>query len=1123
MKLRLPILLIMVLCIKWGTGLGQNSVLSSGQWYKVAITETGIYKISSSALAEYGIDISSIDPSTIRLFGHESGMLPQPNSVPRIVDLEELSIWVEGGQDNSFDTQDYIIFHGLGPDLFEFDSAMQLFKYEQHIYADSAYYFLNFNQEIGKRITEQAEIIGMYPNITTYNHGYTHELDQYNILQSGREWFGEQFDLTLSQQFATDLDDIVPGSKVTIQSRVMASSAQATNFKVSIDGQLAGEQPINAVPQSTYAVKGLINDDIFEISLSSLNTPPLTVDYTYEKQSGAGYLDYFVISALRNLSYSNEPLSFLSSQSTVNSISTFVIADGTNNLTLWDITDASGAVELPYEISNSRLLFNDNSTTLRNYCLFDKNTTLPEPIFINKVPNQNLHGISSVDFLIVTHPDFLSAANRLAELRASEGINTSIATTTEVYNEFSAGKPDITAIRDLAKNLYENAGLQHLLIVGKGTYDNKNFLEHNLSFIPIYESRNSLHPLSTYGSDDYLGFLEDSEGEWIENNSGDHTLDIGVGRFPVKNLLEANNIIDKLEDYKSSEAIGGWRKDVTFVAEDGDFNIHQRDADRLATLIDSTYANFNTNKIYIDAYPIEINPGYKRAPEVNEEISNAIETGTLIMNYTGHGNEVQWANTRVFDKNMIESLTNDNHYPLFVTATCEFGRHDDPKRISGAEDLVAKANAGAIAMITTSRPVFSSSNYTLNLAFYNQVFETSGGLYAQLGDIFESTKNNSLNGVLNRNFSLLGDPSMKLSYPQMRISIDSLNGNVLGVSDTIKALQAVTFSGSVRNENDFVLSEFNGLLDATFFDRATEKQTLGNSGPVFNYSERDNVLFRGQLSVEQGIFELNFVVPKDIAYNPVSGKLSLYGLKNDNNLDASGAEISVQIGTTANNPALDTTPPDIQIYLGDSTFRDGSTISTNTLLLAKLSDENGINISNSQIGHSITFMLDGGEPVVLNDYYAANLDTYKTGWLQFPLNDLSPGEHSISLKAWDSFNNPAESNITFFVSEDNMLSITELRNYPNPMDYHTTFYVRHSNPGENLEVTIEVINTSGQGVFKETRNYFSAPGVINDWHWDGRNHSGGNLNEAIYVYSVFIRSKNSGISGKRYSRLFITN
>lgn len=364
---------------------------------------------------------------------------------------------------------------------------------------------------------------------------------------------------------------------------------------------------------------------------------------------------------------------------------------------------------------------------------------------------------------------------------------------------------------------------------------------------------------------------------------------------------------------------------------------------------------------------------------------------------------------------------------------------------------------------------------------------------------------------------------MKLSYPQMSISIDSLNGNVLGSSDTIQALQAVTFSGSVRNENNLVITDFNGLLDATFFDRQTEKQTLGNSGPVFNYSERDNVLFRGQLSVASGIFELNFVVPKDIAYNPASGKLSLYGLKNNNALDASGAEISVQVGTTASNPAIDNTPPGILLYLGDSTFVDGSTISANTLLLAKLFDENGINISNSQIGHSITFKLDNGEPVVLNDYYAANLDTYKTGWLQFPLSDLSPGEHSISLKAWDSFNNPAESYITFFVSEENVLSITELRNYPNPMDYQTTFYVRHSSSGEDLEVTIEVINTSGQGVFKETRSYFSAPGVINDWHWDGRNHSGGKLNEAIYVYSVFIRSKNSGITGKRYSRLFITN
>jgi hypothetical protein len=1124
MKIRLPILLILILCIKSSPGLSQtNSVLATGQWFKIAITESGVYKINHSLLSSFGIDVSSVDPAKIRLFGHGAGMLPQLNSAPRPVDLEEIAISVEGEQDGSFDSQDYILFYGEGPDKFEFDSAKQVFNYEQHPYSDTAYYFLNIEQEAGKRIYEQSAVVGSYPIINSYNHGYVHEVDQYNILQSGREWFGELFDLTLSQQFITDVDDIVPGSDLQIQSRVMASSAEVTTFKVSLDGQLVGEQTINPVPQSRYAIKGLISDETFKLSDASLNSSPLNIDYVYEKQSGAGYLDFFVVTALRDLSYKNKPLSFISIESTKNSISTFIISTATNNLTLWDITDANQAVRVPVELNNSVLNFNNNSSVLRKYYLFDKNSALPEPVFVNRVANQNLHGINSIDFIIVTNPAFLSAANRLAEVRLADGIATYVATTSAIYNEFSAGKADITAIRDMAKYLYDNAGLKHLLIFGKGTYDNKNILEKNLSFVPIYESRNSLHPLSTYGSDDYLGFLEDDEGDWIEQNSGDHTMDIGVGRLPVKTITEANNIIDKLVDYKSYEAVGDWRKKVSFVAEDGDFNIHQRDADRLATLIDTTYSSFNPNKIYIDAYPIEVSPGFKRAPEVNEVIINTIETGTLIINYTGHGNEIQWAKTRVFDKNTIESLENMHRYPLFVTATCEFGRHDDPQLISGAEDLIVKEDAGAIAMITTARPVFSSSNYSLNLAFYNQVFAIKDGLHPQLGDVFKSTKNNSLNGVLNRNFSLLGDPSMTLAYPQLTIRVDSLNGNILGISDTIQALQTVSFRGSIRDGNNFVQADFDGLLNATFFDRATAKQTLGNSGPAFNYTDRDNVLFRGKVSVRQGLFEIKFVVPKDILYNPEYGKLSLYSVKSSSNLDASGAEISVQIGNTTSSPDTDVTPPRIDIYLGDTTFVNRSTISSNTLLLVKLFDENGINISNSQIGHSITFKLDNGDPVVLNDYFSADPDTYKTGWVQFPLNDLTVGEHIISLKAWDSYNNPAENYITFFVSEENELRITELRNYPNPMDYYTTFYVRHSSPGEDLEVTIEVINTNGQKVFRETRSYFSAPGVINDWYWDGRNHSGGKLNEAIYVYSVLIRSKNSGNTGRRYSRLFITN
>ena len=709
-------------------------------------------------------------------------------------------------------------------------------------------------------------------------------------------------------------------------------------------------------------------------------------------------------------------------------------------------------------------------------------------------------------------------------MREAEGLSVRISLSSQVYNEFSSGKPDITAIRDYAKYLFENAGLKYLLMFGKGTYDPKNILESGLNHLVIYESRNSLQPLATYGSDDYLGFLEDNEGEWTENSNGDHTMDIGVGRIPATTEAEAMNYVTKLNNYTQKDAVGDWRKQVTFVAENGDQNLHQRDAERLATLIDTTYAHFNTKKVYVDAFPIEVNPGSKRAPQVNEEIYYTINNGSLIINYTGHGNENQWANTRIFDKNVIDSLLNKSYLPLFVTATCEFGRHDDIGARSGGEELIVKNEMGAIATITTARPVFSSTNYQLNQAFYTEIFNQPNGDYQRLGDVFKKTKNNSLNGVLNRNFSLLGDPSLMLSYPKQTINIDSLNGAVISDMDTLSALQELVFSGSVRSANQTVDNTFNGELEISILDKTNTKQTLGNLGEnPFNYKVRDNTLFRGKASIINGVFSFTTVLPRDISYNPGSAKFTLYAHKNDSSLDAGGANIEMLIGKSSSNPIVDNQPPSIQLYLGDTNYVEGRVVNPNTLLIAKISDDFGVNLSTNQVGHSISYTLDQNKSEDLNGFYSSVLDNYKEGWIYFNLPQLSHGKHTISLTAWDTSNKSSTTSLDFNVSENGEIVISELSNYPNPMQESTNFTFAHNLSGEDLEVTLQVINPLGQHVYAQSRSYDSAPSVIDDWYWDGRNISGGKLNEGIYLYGIIIRSKTSNLSQTRYSRLFMTN
>ncbi len=1113
--------LVLLVCIGFlNKSLGQtHSVLSSGNWYKFAVTETGVYEITGTDLENIGVSILQLNPAKIRIFGNPGGILPQQNNTPRAIDLEELAIRIIGNADGSFDAANKIIFWAEGPDNTYFNEETQQFTYENNVYSDTSYYFLNVDQAIGKRIENASATIGTHPIVNTYQTYFVHETDETNILKSGRSWYGEKFDSNLDQTFSTTLSNWV-GSTATIYSAVMASSFSSSTFTVSINGINAGSQQILAIPEGRYSIKGIENNSLFTVALPASNGNNLEVNYLFEKQNGLGYLNYFLVQIEKKITLNNSFLEVTIPKKN-QTISTLKVEINSSLVELWDVSNFNNIKSILFERDESQLEANINTDTTSYLALVDFNAELPKPKYVKQINNQDLHGISSVDLLIVTAPSFLNQANELKSHKLSKGISTVVVTTHQVYNEFSSGRKDVTAIRDLTKFLYDNAGLKHLLLIGKGTYDYKNIEEKNNSFVPIYESRNSLNPLNTYGSDDYLAFMEDDEGEWVETLAGDHTMDIGVGRLPVKSINDAQAIVDKIIKYQSNSTIGNWKKKIFFVAENGDFNIHQRDAERLSTLIDTTYSAFNPQKIYVDAYPIEVFPSTTKAPLVNVAITNAFENGGFIINYTGHGNENQWANSDILNKDMIEDLTN-TFFPLMVTATCEFGRHDDANQISAGEELVIKPNGGAIGLITTCRPVFASSNYKLNLAFYNTVFANESGVYKTLGEIFKETKNNSLSGPNNRNFSFLGDPSLKLSYPKQFIQLDSLNGTVLQQIDTIKALEKVTFSGSIRNSSGSVITSYKGEVSIVFYDRPTEKQTLGNFGSPFDYNDRDNFLFAGKSTVKNGQFTFSFVTPLDISYQIKEGKVSMYAMATDS-IDANGASISIAIGGSASNPIIDITPPSIYLFMEDTTFQNNDLVSSNSLLIAHLYDKNGINLSKSQVGHHTTYSIDGGDPVSLNDYFEYDLNSYQSGKLLFPLENITPGEHILTLTTWDVYNNVAKQEIIFRVALNQEIYIYEVSVFPNPAKDIAHFTFKHNISGSDITVDLKIINRSGQTVYSEQNQYFDSNSVINNISWNGRNASGQKMAAGIYIYSIILRSNDSGQSSTFFGRLMTIN
>ncbi|MCD9016978.1 type IX secretion system sortase PorU [Parachryseolinea silvisoli] len=1095
-------------------------MLHAGSWYKMGIPARGVYRISYDQFRKMGF-AGSIDPRNIRVYGNAGGMLPQPNAAARPEDLTESAIFIQGEDDGVFNSGDYILFYAEGPALERFDALRRIARYESNLYSNRNYYFITVGDTPGKRLGEAENLSGSYPVVNRFDDYAYHEVDQHNELESGREWFGETFYTASEQVVTVEMPGVIEGAPLQLVSDVMARSTSSTSFKVYVNNTLLGEQVIPGLPDSQYAMKGVHNRD----TLQSVGTVPVggrtthEVKFQYVKTgSGTGYLDFFLLNVQRALAMYKDQVIFRSTASIAQPASTFTIEGAGAQTTVWDITDPSTPA-----LQTTAASFSTTTTTLKEFIVF--RPTAPAPEFIGSVDNQDLHGMATPNLIIVAYPDFSGAAQRLAAHRESHSHWTvQIVTPQEIYNEFSSGRQDITAIRDFVKYIYDKSPgtLRSLLLMGRASYDYKDRMLNNTNFVPAYESRNSLEPLATYSSDDYYGFLESNEGEWSEEVVQSHTLDIGVGRLPVKTIAEANTVVDKIIYYDTNKkSYGRWRKQIMFVADDGNNDDrftrdHQFQANTMAESIESLHPEFDTRKIFMGAYHKTVRPNGEVIPEVSEDIVRAFDRGTLIINYTGHGSEQVWADERVFTDAEINDLQN-KLYPFVVTATCEFGRNDDPAVVSSAEQTLLHPQGGSIGLVTTARPVYSATNFDLNRAFYEALFEKQDNYYKPLGEVYRDTKNNSGNAIGNRNFSLLGDPSLTLAMPYQEAVVTTLQTST--GSDTLKALSTVEVTGEVRDASGNRLDNFTGILEATLFDKPTAYVTVGKNNPPFSFSQRDNALFRGKAKVDHGTFTFSFILPKNLRYEIGPGKLSLYASDPEHMLDAAGSTDDFQVGGSEPNVAPDNTPPQITLYMGDTTFVSGGIVNPSTTLVARLEDASGINISNYGIGNNLVAIVDDGTAYAVSDYYEADVNDFTRGWLNFPLHNLTPGRHTLTLKAWDTYNNPAQAQINFVVTDGEALVIETFSNYPNPFRDGTTLFFTHNRVGDDLEGELVVYDVTGLELKRATFTVFESsyrvelPRLTTSVDLD-KNVSGG-----LYLARVAVRSLTNGSKNERVTKL----
>ncbi|WP_353722271.1 type IX secretion system sortase PorU [Dyadobacter sp. 676] len=1056
----------------------QKSVLSEGRWFKLAVTESGIYRVDADLLSEMGIDIASVRPSGIRIYGNGGAMLPQSNRSGYVNALQENAIWVSGEDDGKFDKGDAVYFYAEGPHLIQYDAAKSELRHQINYYSDSSFYFLTFTESNGLRIKPGAGLaVTAAKTVSQFDDYWFHESESSNTLKSGREWWGEYLGGSSGFGIDVDMPGVVPASDFKLRTSAIGAAQVATRFVWQVNGNTAGEEPIGTVSPGTYDVKALrtANTYILKNAPASGNFS-IRVTYHNNGQSSAeAYLDYIGLQVKRELRHykGQQVFRFLPQpDDTVH----YQFAGSSEGFNLWNITNPL----IPLVISQKDAAgafswISGGAKNIQKYISFKWEDALP-PAAWQSIANQNIAAAPAPDLLIVTPPAWADEANRLAGFRNThDGLDVLVVTTHQIYNEYASGRPDITAIRDFTRQLYrkEPGKLKYLLLFGDATYDYRNLLNHQseaqrAAWVPVYESRESLNPVYTYSSDDYFGFMDAAEGEWNENTAGDHTVDIGIGRLPVKSAEEAKIVVDKLMRYEKS--FGIWKNTVRFVADDGDGNIHQRHADQLANLIRGRMLSARS---FIDEVPQTTTDAGQKAPAINNAIRNAIDNGTLILNYTGHGGVSGWAEEQVLTlSDMLSSRGMDN-LPLLLTATCDFGRYDDPAVVSGAELMVLSPKGAAIGAISTTRPVYSSTNFALNKAFYEALL--SARPEQRVGDFFVYTKNNALAGSLNRNFTLLADPSMTLAPGRKGIRWTAK-------PDTLRALQKLTLSAEIFDRGtEKVDAGFNGTARLVIYDKPIEFRTLGNGGDAETYTEFRSKLFDGNVSVKNGRLQCTLQMPKDIDYRTGTGRVSVYAVNADSTQDASG-QLAVTVGGSAVQQT-DSVPPKLAGYLNTPAFRDGDTVEPSSLLVLRISDESGISISKAGIGHDITMTLNDTLTVVLNDYYVADLDNYQAGTINYPLNNLPAGKYIVRVKVWDTYTNFSEIAFGFLVGPAKGIRLNTFNIYPNPFQKDLTLELGHNRVNDDVELIFNILLVNGQPLGTYKKLYYNSEPVIREM-WD---------------------------------------
>ena len=1117
-----------------------NSVLASGEWFKFQIEKTGVYQINKSFLNSLGMNTDNVDPRKLKIYGHGGKPLPLDNSLNTQFDLPENAIQVIGEGDGVFGSGDAILFYAMG-----IEGKDEIGDNDTNLnpYSDETYYYVTAQGGPGLRVQPMVEPTGASSTtITDFNDYKFHEVDDFSPGLVGRRWYGNRFDIESEQSYEFDFPNLVSNSdpmKVII--KCAASSESSTSMALTIN-----EASLNPMNFSALSGQRVLSSSTREVDIPvSSNSTTIKIDLAYNNSgnpSSIAYVDYISVEALRELKGVDGQLNFKNNQAAMlPGVGTYMIGNASQFTQVWDVTNPEFISSKQNDTAADSFAFKAALGDDRKYVAINPNDYFrPTKISRSRVDNQNLKGnifndesgnFKDIDYLIITPPFLIQPALRLANHHKNySGLTVKVVTTDNIYEEFSSGKQDISAIRNFVRYIYENASapsnrIKYLGLFGDTSVDYKNRLNNNNNNLPTFHTRYSESTHDSYMSDDFFGMMDIDEGSMRSSD----LLDIAVGRIVADDVGLANAMVDKIVNYTTQASFGNWRNNYLLISDDIDKNgeqILEVKLDALGDSISKEKPFVNVKKIHSDAYQQETSAGGNRYPAVNEAIKNQIELGAVIVNYFGHGGEDGLAAEFIYTKDIANNLQNTNRYPCIVTVTCEFTKFDNPLRITAGELTYQNKTGGAVCLVTTTRSISISLGVDFNEALASELFGFGVETPNPPSEGLRRSKNNITTDE-RRVVFFIGDPAMRLAFPKRDIRLTTLNGVPISqATDTLKALSKVRIGGELVDGSGNVMTSYNGVLEAKIFDKNVQRQTLANDGAsdgfIMTFLTLGESLFNGKSRIVNGAFEFDFVMPKDTQIPVDKGRISFYARRNNAAEDQTGSNLNIIMGGLNENAPLDDEGPLISLFMNDESFTSGGITNDSPILVAKLEDTNGLNTA-SGIGHDMVAIMDGDEsnPIVVNEYYQADVDDYTKGVLEYKLRDLEDGMHTLTFKAWDVYNNSSTQEIQFIVAGNEALEITRVLNYPNPFVNYTEFWFNHNRPFEPLEVQVQVFTVTGKVVWTKNRIITTEGFLSRDISWDGKDDFGDSIGKGVYVYKITVKSTLTNKRVEKFEKLVI--